>query len=214
MVSMLNTLVKKTLCNHFTTVYCAATDDVKYYFFSLVNSVVTEMIHCRVQDEMPNHCLNRWSWFNTIIQALVETRNDTSFFAPCATLAKQRTIGKVEINLNREPPVTRMILLPPVRSSLDSASSTLNKMFKAGCLQRWQHYREEWRLRNSSVKSQKIARNTKFQNCRPLKVTATWRDQLPSHLVCNFTLAPGTVTHTSSNAVLVVTKKNWKWSSQ
>lgn len=73
MKNMSKTLVGGTICDFFTTEYCAAANGFKHFSFSFVESVVAKMIHCVVMDEIFNHSSNRWSRSFTIMQALEET---------------------------------------------------------------------------------------------------------------------------------------------
>lgn len=46
---MCRNMVQETLCNVFTTKYCAATDSVNDSFFPHAESVITEMFYCEVR---------------------------------------------------------------------------------------------------------------------------------------------------------------------
>lgn len=59
MRSLSRILVKETIGDIFTTGYCAATGGIEDFFFSVVESVVTKMIHLGVLDETLNQSFNR-----------------------------------------------------------------------------------------------------------------------------------------------------------
>lgn len=59
MRSMPRNLVKETLCDVFTTGYCAAADGIKSSFLSFMESLVTEMMHRRALNEKHNQTLVR-----------------------------------------------------------------------------------------------------------------------------------------------------------
>lgn len=82
MRNIFRNLFGETICNIFTTRYCAATDGVKDSSFSFVKSVVIEMILYEVLDKTLNHSLNRWSQSEIFMQVLFEKIiNDPSLIA-------------------------------------------------------------------------------------------------------------------------------------
>lgn len=60
-------LVEKNHCDVFFKRYCAATDNIKSSFFSIVESVFTEMIYCQVLGDNRSQNFGCWSHSDTFM---------------------------------------------------------------------------------------------------------------------------------------------------
>lgn len=95
--SMFRNMVQTPIYDIYTPEYCVATGGIKNSFFSFLRSMIREMIHCEVLDEMLAQSLNFWSRSETFTQALIEKIVSGSvFIAPVTDFLKQSVINAVE----------------------------------------------------------------------------------------------------------------------
>lgn len=154
MKSMSRSLVKEIIWDVFATGYCEAIDGIEDYSFSCVESVVIKMIHRGELDETFNQSFKRWSRSDSFIQVLIEKIViDPGFIAPVTSFLKQRVINEVEIEICREPPVTKRVPSPPDRSPSAFVGTTSDEASEGRRSRRRRHDQKDRRNHNRSVKS-------------------------------------------------------------
>lgn len=115
MRSMFRNLVEETICDFFSTGYCAGTIGIKDSTFLLVESVIIGTVHREVLDETLSWSSNRRTPLDTFIKALIEKIiHDLYFIVPIAANIKERMINVEEEELIRELPVTMEIRYTPI----------------------------------------------------------------------------------------------------
>lgn len=137
MSSLYRDLFDQTLCNVFTTGYHTGTNDTNKFFFSFVESVVTEIICRKVIDKTLSQNFNRCSRSDTIMRALIESSaEDPSLVASTAAFVEHYVINVFKKELKREPSVAKEISSPLDRFLSPSTGTTLDKECKAWRLRR------------------------------------------------------------------------------
>lgn len=108
--------------------YGAATESIRTFSSSIVESVVSEMFHRGAPDETPTQNFNR-RWHSDVLKHVLdqETANDQRSILPISAFVRQNVLNTAEGELNKEIEVKIEIPSPPVRSPSASSSATSEK---------------------------------------------------------------------------------------
>lgn len=182
---------------------------MKDFSFSFMESVVKEMTHRGVPEEMLSQNLTCRSLQNTFMLAFIEKiLKNSGFIAPFSAYFKQLEVNAIEKKLNQEPTV-RMKSSPPLgRSPSVFAGTTLNLKSNARRSRGKRHDQKHRRHCNHMMEAHNKRKNIDVYNRRiPRRKIASGFRHL-GYLTRALESAQRAAVQTDASAILALTRKN------